>query len=181
MYSQIRGPNFSPDETEHCIVIDIPTDDQIPVQPGDVVGFYSDYLDDNDDDGVQLDESMTDVTAYYRERSKIDPPTLSSCMLIAGPNNIDSTITAAPVITVVVGKLLMHQHVPFCTIKQQGQTQALGVHTWALHWHAYIAVQWLQWQKAVKQSRICVNRRKRLGYIISAIRKGSCMHSNICS
>ena len=129
MYSQIRGPNFSPDETEHCIVIDIPTDDQIPVQPGDVVGFYSDYLDDNDDDGVQLDESMTDVTAYYRERSKIDPPTLSSCMLIAGPNNIDSTTTAAPVITVVVGKLLMHQHVPFCTIKQQGQTQALGAHT----------------------------------------------------
>ena len=106
-YSQTGGPNFPPDDINRCILIDIPSDDQIPVQPGDVVGFYSNYLGDNADDGVQLNESREDVTVFYRERANIPAPIPSSCMLIAGSNNIDSTTTAAPVITVVVGKLLI--------------------------------------------------------------------------
>ena len=102
MYSQIGAP--SPDD--RCIVIDIPPDDQIPVQPNDVVGFYSDLL-RNGDGGVQVDESRTDVTAFYRERASIPPPSPSSCSLIAGPNNIDTSTVAAPRITVVVGELLL--------------------------------------------------------------------------
>ena len=106
MYSQIGIPNFPPDNIDRCIVIDIPPDDQIPVQPGDVVGFYSDNrIREDDCDGVQVDESRTDVTAFYRERISIPAPSPSSCMLIAGINGIDTTTMAAPVITVVVGKL----------------------------------------------------------------------------
>ena len=110
-YSQTGGPNFPPDDIDRCILIDIPSDDQIPVQPGDVVGFYFDLL-RNDGGSVQLDGE--DITAFYRERANIPAPSPSSCMFIAGSNNIDSTTTAAPVITVVVGKLLIqnvHQQV----------------------------------------------------------------------
>ena len=115
-YSQTGGPNSPPDNIDFCILIDIPSDDQIPVQPGDVVGFYYDLL-RNDGGGVQLDEDREDVTVFYRERASIPAPTISSCMLIAGLNNIDITTTAAPVITVVVGKLLLlmpniHQQIP---------------------------------------------------------------------
>ena len=116
-YSQTGGPNFPPDNINRCILIDIPSDDQIPVQPGDVVGFYYDYRNTNGIGGVQLDTARTDITAFYRERASIPAPILSSCMLIAGLNNIDSTTTAAPVITVVIGKLLLlmqniHQQIP---------------------------------------------------------------------
>ena len=104
-YSQTGGPNFPPDDINRCILIDIPSDDQIPVQPGDVVGFYYDLM-RNDDGGVQLDTARTDVTVFYRERTNIPAPNPSSCMFITGPNNIDSTTTAAPVITVVVGRLI---------------------------------------------------------------------------
>ena len=99
-YSQTGTPDNS------CILIDIPSDDQIPVQPGDVVGFYSDRLRGNGNGGVQLDASRTDVTAFYRERASIPAPTISSCLFIAGPNNIVISTTAAPVITVVVGRLI---------------------------------------------------------------------------
>ena len=109
-YSQTEGPNFPPDDIDFCILIDIPPDDQIPVQPGDVVGFYYDLLRDSNG-GVQLDTARTDVTAFYRERTNIPAPIPSSCMLIAGPLNIDTTTTAAPAITVVVGKLTD----PYCT------------------------------------------------------------------
>ena len=98
-YSQTGGPD------NRCILIDIPSVDQIPVQPGDVVGFYSDRL-RNDNGDVQLDASREDVTVFYRERASIPAPIPSSCMFIAGPLNIDSTTTAAPVITVVVGRLI---------------------------------------------------------------------------
>ena len=119
-YSQTGRPNFPPDDINRCILIDIPLNDQIPVHPGDVVGFYSNHVRDNDDDGVQLNVFRPDVTAFYRERTSIPAPTPSSCSLIAGPGNIDSTTTAAPVITVVVGKLLIQN------VHQQGNTYALG-------------------------------------------------------
>ena len=113
-YSQRGRPDSPPHNIDRCIVIDIPPDDQIPVQPGDVVGFYSDNLDGSDDDGVQLDERRTDVTAFFRERDRIPPPSPSSCVFIAGPSNIDETTSAAPVITVVVGKLLYcYTHVEY--------------------------------------------------------------------
>ena len=106
MYSQTQGPNFPPDNINRCILLDIPPENQIPVQPGDVVGFYSNFI-RSGDGGVQVDENREDVTAFYRERISIPPPSPSSCMLIAGNNGIDTTTMAAPVITVVVGKLLL--------------------------------------------------------------------------
>ena len=106
MYSQTGGPNSPPANIDRCIVIDIPPENQIPVQPDDVVGFYYDLL-RNDDGGVQLDRNRTDVTAFYQERSSITPSGPSSCSLIAGPNNIDTSTFAAPIITVVVGELLL--------------------------------------------------------------------------
>ena len=123
-YSQTGGPNFPPDDIDRCILINIPPDDQIPVQPGDVVGFYYDLL-RNDGGSVQLDVFRPDITAFYRERASIPAPNPSSCMLIAGPNNIDSTTTAAPVITVVIGKLLLlmqniHQQIPTAPLMYNG-------------------------------------------------------------
>ena len=115
MYSQIGAP------IARCIVIDIPSDVQIPVQPGDVVGFYSDNVNREDDGGVQLDISRTDVTVFYRERANIPPTNPSSCSLIAGPNDIGTSTTAAPVITVVVGKLLLSL-VHHCTYHKQLQS-----------------------------------------------------------
>ena len=106
MYSQTGGPNSPPANIDRCIVIDIPEDDQIPVRPDDVVGFYSDFL-RNDDGGVQLDTNREDVTVFYQERVNIPPTNPSSCSLIAGANNIAATTTAAPIITVVVGELLL--------------------------------------------------------------------------
>ena len=106
-YSQIGAP-IQGGALDHCIVIDIPSDNQIPVQPGDVVGYYSDAVSDSrDNDGVQLDTNREDVTVFYQERASITPSGPSSCSLIAGNNNIaDFTdfTTAAPIITVVVGK-----------------------------------------------------------------------------
>ena len=107
MYSTTEGPNFPPDNINRCILINIPLVNQIPVQPGDVVGFYSDRV-RNGDGGVQVDTNRGDVTAFYQERTNIAPSGPSSCSLIAGNNNIADFTTAAPVITVVVGKLLMH-------------------------------------------------------------------------
>ena len=120
MYSQAGGPNFPEGDPDHCIVFDIPLESQIPVQPNDVVGFYSNSLRTNrNNDGVQLINGMPDVVAFFRERANIPSPSISSCSFIAGANNVDTSTTAAPVITVVVGKLLVqnvHQQVPFCTI-----------------------------------------------------------------
>ena len=107
VYSQTGFPDSPPDNIDHCIVFNIPPEGQIPVQPGDVVGFYSDYVNGDDNNGVQLDKSRTDVTVFYQERTSITPFGPSSCSLIAGPNNIDITTMAAPIITVVVGKLLL--------------------------------------------------------------------------
>ena len=115
MYSQTQ------DSSNRCIEIRIPADEQIPVQSGDVVGFYYNRR-NNDEGGMQLDEGREDVTIFYRERSNIPAPSPNSCMFIAGPNNIDTTTSAAPVITVVVGKLLIqneHQQLYTLNIEER--------------------------------------------------------------
>ena len=97
---QGRRPN------NRCIVFNVSVVDQFIVQPGDVVGFFSDNTERNDNDnGVQVDRSRTDVTAFYRLRNTIPTMDQGSCLFAIGPNQIDTSTMAAPVITAVVGKL----------------------------------------------------------------------------
>ena len=91
-----------------CIVYDVPVEEQVLVQPGDVVGFFSDNVNrDDDEDGVQVVESRQDVVVHYRERNTIPATDPESCMFAVGPNQIDSSTVAAPVITAVVGELIL--------------------------------------------------------------------------
>ena len=100
-------PNDPPHRVDRCIVYDVPLEEQVLVQPGDVVGFFSDNVNRDDNrDGVQVVESRQDVVVYYRERDTIPVTDPESCMFAVGPGQIDSSTVAAPVITAVVGELI---------------------------------------------------------------------------
>ena len=53
---------------DHCVVLSVAQDEQIEVQSGDVVGYYVDNLNRNEDDndGIQWIED-SDVTVYHYE------------------------------------------------------------------------------------------------------------------
>ena len=88
-----------------CIVYDVPVEEQFLVQPGDVVGFFSDHEDSgNNNDGVQVVESRQDVTVHYRPLDDLPATIPGNCMFIVGPGQIDLTIMGAPVITAEVGE-----------------------------------------------------------------------------
>ena len=87
-----------------CIVYDVPVEEQFLVQPGDVVGFFSDHVNREDNNGVQVVESRQDVVVHYRERDAIPATDPESCMFVVGPGQIDLVTTGAPVITAVVGE-----------------------------------------------------------------------------
>ena len=100
-------PNDPVHQVDRCIVYDVPVNQQVFVQPGDVVGFFSDNVNREDNNSVQVVESRQDVVVYYRERDTIPATDPESCMFAVGPGQIDSNTTGAPVITAVyvVGEL----------------------------------------------------------------------------
>ena len=118
------GSNFlddgDPDDTgdlDHCLVLtDIPPEDQIQVQPGDVVGFFAIQYKNGDqrNGGIQLDLDIDTVTVWNTEILTIIDQ--NTCPYhIGGDGNLDSSSTGAPVITAEVGmfRLLFP---PFCAI-----------------------------------------------------------------
>ena len=92
-------------DIDHCLVLtDIPPEDQIQVQPGDVVGFYAIQYRDGDqrDGGVQLNTAIDTVTVWNAEDLTILDQ--NTCPYrIGGDGNLASSSTAAPVITAQVG------------------------------------------------------------------------------
>ena len=91
---------------DRCILYDVPVEEQVLVQPGDVVGFFSDDVNRDFNDSVQVIESRQDVVVHYRERDTIPATDPESCMFVVGPGQIDSMTVGAPVITAVVGELM---------------------------------------------------------------------------
>ncbi len=113
------GFNFIPlamggiGELERCIVLeDIPPEDQIQVEPGDVVGFYAaHYLPGETipkNGSIQLDIGRTDVTVWYVYNMgplgvEASPTT---CQVRVGPGNeLEMQTNHPPVITAQVCKL----------------------------------------------------------------------------
>ena len=95
---------------DRCIVYDVPVEEQVLVQPGDVVGFFSDVVNRTDNrDGVQVIESRQDVVVHYRVHATIPATDPESCVFVvgSGPDQIDSSTTLGPVITAVVGELII--------------------------------------------------------------------------
>ena len=89
-----------PFNLNRCIAFDVPADKQCLVEPGDVVGFYSEHVNNGMNGGVQV-EDRSDVTIFTATSASF-----SATMFLVGGNQIisDSTV-AAPVITAVVGEL----------------------------------------------------------------------------
>ena len=92
-----------------CIVIDVPDNELVTVQPGDVVGFYADRVNGNGNGGVELDEGTQYETleVWYRSNpSQSDLETNSLCVGV-GEDLSSQRTGAAPVITAVIGKNLV--------------------------------------------------------------------------
>ncbi len=92
-----------PDVPRGCIVYDVPEDQRIVVEPGDVMGFYSDH--NRDSGGIEVDTDV-DLDVWYRTLSnptQSDLEDSSLCIGATGDLNTLST-SGAPVITAVVGK-----------------------------------------------------------------------------
>ncbi len=67
-----------------CIVIDVPENDQVVVEPGDVVGFYTDH--DDGTGGVELDEGaqFANLEVWYRSLSNPSQSDLEANPLCVG-------------------------------------------------------------------------------------------------
>ena len=94
-----------------CVVIDVPEDEQVIVEPGDVVGFYSDHVIGNGNGGVELDEGTQyeNLEVWYRSISNPSQSDLEANSLCVGVGEDLSTQRTgdAPVITAVIGKNLV--------------------------------------------------------------------------
>ena len=92
---------------DRCVVLtDIPPENQIQVQPGDVVGFYTIHYrnGDQDDGGVQLNKDVTTVTVWSSSNDIAVSPDMCQYQI---SENLDSSSTSAPVLTAQVGKQYM--------------------------------------------------------------------------
>ena len=92
---------------DHCVVLaDIQPEDQIQVQPGDVVGFFAiQYNNANTgqrDGGVQLNLAINNVTVWNTAIVSMNSPDMCPYH-IGGDGNLASSSTGAPVITAQVG------------------------------------------------------------------------------
>ena len=94
-----------------CVVIDVPENQQVVVQPGDVVGFYSDHVVGNGDGGVELDDGTqyANLEVWYRSLSNPSQNDLEANSLCVGVGeDLNTQRTGdAPVITAILGKNLV--------------------------------------------------------------------------
>ena len=106
----IVGSNFvdnrDPDIPRGCIVFDVPEEQRIMVEAGDVMGFYSDRVDRNNG-GIEVDTAVN-LDVWYRTLS--NNPTQSdledSPLCIGSPGDLNTQFptSGAPVVTAMVGK-----------------------------------------------------------------------------
>ncbi len=98
---------------EGCVVLEnIPPGNQIQVEPGDVVGFYSIHYDVDDslkldEGGVQLDSDRDGFIVWYsntRQLSIGGRGVVPSHICVGTGNHLDMTTDRPPIITVQVGK-----------------------------------------------------------------------------
>ena len=94
-----------------CLILDVPEEDQIQVQPDDVVGFHSIHrggIDSSrssrDNAGVELYDG-SNFTVWFADADLVPDCTEPGCTISIGEgNDLDQSTLGAPVITAVVGK-----------------------------------------------------------------------------
>ncbi len=100
------GQNLRP--TSRCVILDVSENDWIEVEPGDVVGFYSEHISQRGSGGgVAVDSSSVGVTTWYREEVFTCQDSLNNaCRLSIGPAGDlqSSERDGAPIITAAVGR-----------------------------------------------------------------------------
>ena len=99
------GRNLRP-SSSRCVTLDVSENEQIEIEPGDVVGFYFEHSRRNRG-GVEVDDSAVGVTTWYEEEAESTCPLDSdTCELSIGTTgNLQSSETGgAPVITAAVGE-----------------------------------------------------------------------------
>ncbi len=96
---------------DHCVVLeDISPEEQISVEPGDVVGFYSVHEEEDgtaSDGGVQLDTGRMDVTVWYNSGLIVASETTSCRLRVGDEYSLNTQDNRPPVITAQVCKLYM--------------------------------------------------------------------------
>lgn len=145
-YYQLVGHN-SPEaftETEllyledSCNLTSVPYEEQIVVQPGDVLGFYSDHWgldrrrlrDESGEDSIQIatESEYAATTVYYESGLSLSDlstgyavgATPGDCATLNSCPQLHSAIQGAPVMTAVVGEDMHHSML--CTVH--------AIHTW---------------------------------------------------
>ena len=87
--------------TDSCVTLDVPVD-QVSVQPGDVVGVIP--MSNNDDNGIEIDISVTKITTWYFPINKFVIGNIGPCQYRLSDGNLPFSTSVAPVITAVVGE-----------------------------------------------------------------------------
>ncbi len=128
------------DELQRCIVLeDIPPDDQIQVEPGDVVGFRIEHFNNGNasDGGVQLVTDKTDVTVWYLMGADTRTSDSSTCHFLVGQGpelgRLQSSTNQPPVITAQVCKLNVNSFPPNDTIWCH-HGHGLSISLWEFIW-----------------------------------------------
>ena len=109
---------------DHCNLTSVPYEEQVIVQPGDVLGFYSDHWredrsrleDETGEDSIQIatgSEYIGTVVYYQSELSLSDLSTIyavgttpGDCVVSNSCPQLQSAIQGAPVMTAVVGEAM---------------------------------------------------------------------------
>ena len=91
------------------VILDVVQEEQLQIQPGDVVGLYADHLNTNQEDnkngGIELDEGIDTVTVWYRRmNSSVDDRGSCGVTIQDGGGGLDRVTVAAPIVTAVVGE-----------------------------------------------------------------------------
>ena len=94
-----------------CVTVTVPVDEQIAVEPGDVVGFYFSHTNPRrrmEPAGVQVDNNAAGIDIWYEDGSplcSLDSNPQSSCALsIGAAGDLRLRTTGAPIITVEIGE-----------------------------------------------------------------------------
>ena len=123
----LSPPGDNSDPLHRCVVLPVTEDQQIEVQSGDVVGYYVDRENGNQNDkaGIQWIEGGNDVVVHYRD--DLPREDIRSHYALGGPNptecgfpvsgnsasySLDTSASAAPIISLSIGMFVLLLNVP---------------------------------------------------------------------
>ena len=137
----LSPPDGTDDPLDRCVVLPVTEDQQIEVQSGDVVGYYVDHDNDNNNAGIQWivggsdsdstsdstsdGESGTDVVVYYRDG--LPRENIRSHYAVGGSNpteygfpisgnsasfSLITSMFATPIISLSIGMFVLLLNVP---------------------------------------------------------------------